>query len=49
MPLGQTFSLEIEGDFNIQMNTAMTAKITIDPTEWFSGEVGELLSSATTN
>jgi hypothetical protein len=49
MPLGQTFSLEIEGEFNIQDNTAMTAYITIDPTAWFTGEAGELLPSATTD
>ncbi len=49
MPLGQTFSLEIEGEFSIQENTVMTAYITIDPTAWFMGEAGELLPSATTN
>ena len=49
MPLGQTFSLEIEGEFMVQENSAMTAYITIDPIVWFMGEAGELLPSATAN
>ncbi|MFO7656995.1 MAG: hypothetical protein R6W78_08000 [Bacteroidales bacterium] len=49
MPLGQTFSLEIEGEFMVQENSAMTAYITIDPNVWFMGEAGELLPSATAN
>ncbi len=49
MPVGQTFSLEIEGQFNIQEHTSMIALITIDPGAWFIGKAGELLSSATTN
>ncbi len=47
MPLGQTFSLEIEGEYNIQESSTMVAYITIDPNAWFMGEAGELLSSAT--
>lgn len=49
MPLGQTFSLEIEGKFTLQENSAMTAYVTIDPNAWFLGEAGDLLSSATAN
>jgi len=49
MPLGQTFSLEIEGEFMVQENSAMTAYITIDPNVWFMGEAGALLPSATAN
>mgnify|MGYP006286044661 FL=1 len=49
MPLGQTFSLEIEGEFIVDENTAMVAQITIDPSAWFMGEAGELLPSATTD
>jgi len=49
MPLGQVFSLEIEGQFTIEENTAMIAQITIDPNAWFLGEAGELLPSATAN
>ena len=49
MPLGQTFSLEIEGEFTINENTKMTALITIDPNAWFMGEAGELLPAATAN
>lgn len=49
MPLGQTFSLEIEGEFAINENTNMIALITIDPNAWFMGEAGELLPSATAN
>lgn len=49
MPVGQTFSLEIEGEFHIQENTSIIAYITIDPNLWFRGEAGELLSSATAN
>jgi len=49
MPLGQTFSLEIEGEFNIQDNSEITAYVTFDPASWFFGEAGELLPSATAN
>ncbi|MFO7940260.1 MAG: hypothetical protein R6U66_10990 [Bacteroidales bacterium] len=49
MPLGQSFSLEMEGEFTIQENSSMTAYITIDPNAWFLGEAGELLPSATVN
>ncbi len=49
LPLGQTFGLEIEGDYTIHENTDMIAYITIDPGSWFIGEAGNLLSSATFN
>ena len=49
MPLGQTFSLEIEGEFSIHANSAMIAYIAIDPNAWFLGEAGELLPAATAN
>ncbi|MFO8234866.1 MAG: hypothetical protein R6U04_05645 [Bacteroidales bacterium] len=47
LPLGQSFSLEMEGDFTIEENTSMIAQITFDPVEWFAGEASELLPSAT--
>ena len=49
MPVGQTFSLEIEGEFTIEESSAMIAEITIDPSAWFLGEAGDLLPSATAN
>ncbi|MFO7852616.1 MAG: hypothetical protein ACQERS_12010 [Bacteroidota bacterium] len=49
MPLGQTFSLEIEGEFNVQDNSEMIAYVTFDPASWFLGEAGGLFSSATAN
>ena len=49
MPLGQKFSMEIEGEYTVQQNTAMIAYITIDPTAWFVEEALDLLSSATKN
>jgi len=49
MPLGQTFSLEIEGDYIIEENSAMTAYITINPNAWFMGAAGALLPYAIAN
>lgn len=49
MPLGQTFSLEIEGEFVIDENTSMVAQVTFDPNSWFLGEAGNLLGSAVAN
>ncbi len=49
MPLGQTFSLEIEGEFTIHENSTMIANVTIDPNAWFLGEAGDLLPAATAN
>ena len=49
MPVGQTFSLEIEGEFTIEESSAMIANVTIDPNAWFLGAAGKLLPSATAN
>lgn len=49
LPVGQSFSLEIEGEFTIEENTSMIAQITFDPVAWFTGETAELLPSATKN
>ena len=49
MPLGQTFSLEIEGEYTVKENTGIIATVTIDPGSWFAGEAGELLPEATSN
>ncbi|MFO7755479.1 MAG: hypothetical protein R6V34_05815 [Bacteroidales bacterium] len=46
MPLGQEFSLEIEGEFTVEENTSMVAQVTFDPNSWFLGEAGNLLSTA---
>lgn len=49
LPIGQSFSLELEGEFTIEENTSMIAQITFDPVAWFNGEAGELLPTATKN
>jgi len=47
MPSGQSFSLEIEGNYSIDENTSMIAQVTIDPGAWFAGVSNELLATAT--
>lgn len=47
MPSGQSFSLEIEGNYSIDENTSMIAQVTIDPTAWFAGVTNALLAAAT--
>ncbi|MGM0409099.1 MAG: hypothetical protein ACQERU_14050 [Bacteroidota bacterium] len=46
---GQSFSVEIEGDFVVDENTSMVAEVTLDPGIWFSGVANEAFSSATKN
>ncbi len=43
---GQDFSLEIEGDFTVEVNTTMIAQIKLDPAVWFSGVPPHLFASA---
>ncbi|MEF8810252.1 MAG: hypothetical protein V5A47_04960 [Bacteroidales bacterium] len=49
LPVGQTFSLEQEGEFTIGESTSVIARITFDPNAWFAGDAGELLPEATKN
>ena len=46
---GQSFSVEIEGNFVVNENTSMVAEVTFDPGIWFSGVTNEAFSAATKN
>ncbi|MGV9141958.1 MAG: hypothetical protein ACOC1X_03375 [Promethearchaeota archaeon] len=49
MPVGQTFSVEIEGEYIVKENTGIIARVTINPNSWFAGDAGELLQDASPN
>ena len=46
---GQSFSVEIEGNFVVDENTSMVAEVNLDPGIWFSGVTKKAFSSATKN